>query len=137
MLAEAGAERYLSVYSGLKTIPAQKNDTVMIMTAVCPFVSQNTIDKHYALIEKFDACITVVKATDAITFSNDGKRVNRTLQKKKLFVQQGPQTFRYGVLKMGHEAYLQDEGRVEVYEDSELVLNMGIEVGMVMGVGSA
>jgi len=133
MLAEAGAERYLSVYSGLKMIPAQKNDTVMIMTAVCPFVSQNTIDKHYELMKKYDACITVVKATDAITFSNDGKRVTRTLQKKKLFVQQGPQTFRYGILRMAHEVYLQDENRVEVNEDSELVLNLGVEVGMVMG----
>jgi 2-C-methyl-D-erythritol 4-phosphate cytidylyltransferase len=133
ILAEAGKERYLSVYSGLTALPAKKNDTIMIMTAVCPFVSQATIDKHYEVMEKLDACITVVKATDAITFSNDGKRVNRTLQKKKLFVQQGPQTFRYGILRMGHDAYLQEEERMEVNEDSELVLNLGIEVGMVIG----
>ena len=131
--AEAGKERSQSVYNGLLSLPAQKDDTVMIMTAVCPFVSQITMNKHYEMMKKHEACITVVKATDAITFSNDGRKVARTLQKKKLFVQQGPQTYRYGLLRMGHETYLADENRTEVNEDSELVLNVGVEVGMVMG----
>jgi 2-C-methyl-D-erythritol 4-phosphate cytidylyltransferase len=55
------------------------------------------------------------------------------LQKKKIFIQQGPQTFRYGLLKMGHEMYEEDENRTEVNEDSELVLHMGIETYMVLG----
>ena len=131
--AEAGKERHQSVYNGLASLPAGKSDIVTIMTAVCPFVSQLTMDKHFEMLQKYDACITVVKATDAITFSNDGKRVNRTLQKGKLFVQQGPQTYRYGVLRMGHEVYSEDADRQEVFEDSELVLNIGIEVGMVLG----
>jgi 2-C-methyl-D-erythritol 4-phosphate cytidylyltransferase len=132
-LAEAGKERHQSVYSGLLRIPANKDDTVMIMTAVCPFVSQATMNKHYSKIEQYDGCITVVNATDAITFSGDGKTAGRTLQKKRLFVQQGPQTYRYGVLRTAHEAYLAVEDRREVNEDSELVLDMGVEVGMVLG----
>ena len=133
ILAEAGKERQQSVYNGLLSLPAKRNDIVTIMTAVCPFVSQVTIDKHFEELSKYDACITVVKATDAVSFSNDGKRVNRTLQKKKLFIQQGPQTYRFGILKSAHEFYLQDEQRVEVTEDSELVLNLGTEVSMVLG----
>lgn len=133
--AQPGKERQQSVYNGLKAIPAKSRDTVLIMTSVCPFVSQKTIDKHYELITTYDASITVVKATDAITFSNDGKRVNRTLQKKKLYIQQGPQLFRYGLLMMGHNTYMQDEDyrKMDVTEDSELVLNIGVEVGMVLG----
>ena len=133
LLAKSGKERYQSVYNGIMTIPAKSNDSVIIMTAVCPFVSQLTMNKLYDMLKEYDACITVVKATDAITFSNDGKLVNRTLQKKKLFVQQGPQLFRYNVLRQAHEAYLNDEDRKEVNEDSELVLNIGVECGMVMG----
>ena len=132
-LAEAGKERYESVYSGIRAIPAKARDTVIIMTAVCPFVSQVTMNKLYDAIEKYDACITVIKATDAITFSNNGKEVNRTLQKKKLFIQQGPQIFRFNVLLQAHKSYHDDENRVEVNEDSELVLNIGVECGMVMG----
>lgn len=75
----------------------------------------------------------MVKATDAITFSNNGESVLRTLQKKKLFIQQGPQLFRYGILEQAYKAYLSDENRTEVNEDSELVLNIGVECGMVMG----
>ena len=133
--ADPGKERQQSVYSGLLAIPAKSRDTVLIMTSVCPFVSQKTIDKHYELIKKYDASITVVKATDAITFSNDGKRVNRTLQKKKLYLQQGPQLFRYGLLVMGHKAYMEDEdySKMDVTEDSELVLNIGVECAMVLG----
>lgn len=131
--ALSGKERYQSVYNGLLAIPARAKDSVIIMTAVCPFVSQMTMDKLYKKLNEYDACITVIKATDAITFSNDGKNVNRTLQKKKLFIQQGPQIFRYNILLQAHKAYLQDEDRVEVNEDSELVLNIGVECGMVLG----
>lgn len=133
--AKPGKERQQSVYSGLAAIPAKPRDTVMIMTSVCPFVSQKTIDKQYELIKTNDASITVVKATDAVTFSNDGKKVNRTLQKKKLYIQQGPQIFRYGILLEGHKVYMEDEdyNKMEVTEDSELVLNLGVECAMVLG----
>lgn len=133
--ARPGKERQQSVYNGLKELPARVRDTVMIMTSVCPFVSQKTIDKHYEMIKEYDATITVVKATDAITFSNDGKRVNRTLQKKKIYLQQGPQVFRYGTLLLGHKMYIEDEeySKTDVTEDSELVLNIGVECYMVMG----
>ena len=133
MLVESGKERYQSVYNGIMALPAKARDTVIIMTAVCPFVSQATMNKLYDAIKIYDACITVIKATDAITFSNDGKHVNRTLQKKKLFIQQGPQMYRYNVIKQPHIAYLEDEDRVEVTEDSELVLNIGVECAMVLG----
>lgn len=133
MLAKAGKQRYLSVESGLKEIAAKPHDTVLVMTAVCPFVSQRTMDKLYAKIDEYEACITVVKAVDAITFSNNGKEAARTMQKKKMFVQQGPQIYRYDVLRKAHEAYLADENRIEVNEDSELVMNQGVECGMVLG----
>lgn len=132
-LTESGKERYESVYNGLIKLPAKPRDTVIIMTAVCPFVSQNTMNKLYNAINTYDACITTVKATDAITFSGNGKDVNRTLQKKKIFIQQGPQIYRYNILLLAHKAYRQDENRVEVNEDSELVLNIGVECGMVIG----
>ena len=133
--AHPGKERQQSVYSGLKAISAKARDTVLIMTSVCPFVSQETINKHYEMIDSYDASITVVKATDAITYSNDGERVNRTLQKKKLYLQQGPQLYRYGILMMGHRMYMDDEEyrKMDVTEDSELVLNIGVECCMVKG----
>ena len=133
--ARPGKERQQSVYNGLCAIPAKARDTVMIMTSVCPFVSQKTIDKHYEMIQEYDATITVVKATDAITFSNDGMHVNRTLQKKKIYLQQGPQVFRYGILLLGHKVYMEDEeyNKMDVTEDSELVLNIGVGCYMVMG----
>ncbi len=133
--AEPGQKRQESVFSGLKQLSAGPRDTVLIMTSVCPLVSQRTIDRQYEMIKAYDASITVIKATDAVTFSSDGKCVNRTLQKKKLYMQQGPQIFRYGVLMEGHYVYMGDENysQMDVTEDSELVLNMGVECAMVLG----
>lgn len=132
-VAKAGKMRFDSVYSGVCAIPAAESDTVMIMTAVCPLLSQDTIDKHYGCIKDYDGVITVVRATDAITSSEDGKVAEQTLQKEKLFVQQGPQTYRYGVLKKAHEKYRSEPKSKEVYEDSELVLRLGVPVTMVLG----
>ena len=50
ILAESGKERYESVYNGIMALPAKARDTVIIMTAVCPFVSQKTMDKLYEQI---------------------------------------------------------------------------------------
>jgi len=132
-ITNAGAVRQQTVHNGLKALGANKDDIVMIMTSVCPFVSQNTIDQHFIKMREYQGCITVVKATDAITFSNNGALASRTLQKSRMFVQQGPQTYRYGIIKQAHEIYEANENHIEVNEDSELVLNMGIDVAMVMG----
>jgi 2-C-methyl-D-erythritol 4-phosphate cytidylyltransferase len=133
LYALSGKDRQQSVHNGLKRINAHKDDIVMIMTAVCPFVSQQTINEHFVKTADYKGCITVVKAVDAITFSNNGLQASRTLQKSKMFVQQGPQTYRYGIIKSAHEEYDTSAYKTEVNEDSELVLNMGIEVAMVMG----
>lgn len=132
-VAKSGKERADSVYSGLCELSAKETDTVMIMTAVCPLLSQKTMDKHYECIEKYSGVVTVVKATDAVTYSEDGKQAKRTLQKKKLFIQQGPQTYQYGVLRRAHELYREKGRGQEVFEDSELVLQLGIPVTMVQG----
>ena len=132
-VAKAGVMRFDSVYSGVCAVPAETDDTVMIMTAVCPLLSQQTVNKHYEQLETYDGVITVVKATDAITSSRDGTMVDQTLQKETLFVQQGPQTYRYGVLRAAHEAFRSTPQEREVYEDSELVLRMGVPVTMVEG----
>ncbi len=132
-VAKAGEKRFDSVYSGLCSLPAKPEDTVIIMTAVCPFLSQETINRHYELMETYDGVITVVNATDAITASEDGFIANQTLQKEKLFVQQGPQTFRYCLLRRAHENYRNTSQEREVYEDSELVLRLGVQVAMVKG----
>jgi 2-C-methyl-D-erythritol 4-phosphate cytidylyltransferase len=133
ILAISGLDRRQSVHNGLLKINQYKVENVMIMTAVCPFVSQKSINQHFEDINKFEGCITVVAAVDAITFSNDANKAQRTLQKKKMFVQQGPQTYKYQTILEAHNEYVENPYNPEVNEDSELILNMGFEIGMVHG----
>lgn len=132
-IASSGHDRRCSVFNGLLAIADQSVTNVMIMTAVCPFVSQETVNEHFQRIGDFAGVITVVDAVDAITFSHSGKLATRTLQKKKMFVQQGPQTYKFKTILSAHNAYNESEYSPEVNEDSELVLNMGFEVGLVKG----
>ena len=132
-VTKAGVMRFDSVYNGVCALPAKERDTVIIMTAACPLLSQQTVSIHYEQIKQYDGVITVVKVTDAITASEDGRMADRTLQREKLFVQQGPQTYRYGVLRAAHEAFRSAPQKMGVYEDSELVLRMGVPVTMVEG----
>lgn len=138
LLVPSGEDRQGSVHNGLKYLSKiksinSKDDNVMIMTAVCPFVAQETINSHFEKIKEYEGCITVVKAVDAITYSNDGRIVNRTLQKHKMFVQQGPQTFKLMQLMKAHDEYVASPYHSEVNEDSELILNMGSTVAMIEG----
>jgi len=138
VLVPSGTDRQGSVHNGLRylsdmDVNTSKDDNVMIMTAVCPFVAQDTINLHFEKIKEFDGCITVVKAVDAITYSNDGYIVNRTLQKQKMFVQQGPQTFKLMQLLKAHDDYIDSPYHSEINEDSELILNMGGAVTMIEG----
>jgi 2-C-methyl-D-erythritol 4-phosphate cytidylyltransferase len=138
VITNSGVDRQSSVHSGLKALfglPQKPSidDNVMIMTAVCPFVAQDTINQHFEEVREHGGCITVVSAVDAITYSNDGKLVNRTLQKHKMFVQQGPQTFKLLQLLKAHDDYVASQYHAEVNEDSELILNMGCDVAMVIG----
>lgn len=138
VLVPSGIDRQGSVHNGLCSLSdmdvnTSKDDNVMIMTAVCPFVAQDTIDLHFEKIQEFDGCITVIKAVDAITYSNDGLVVNRTLQKHKMFVQQGPQTFKLMQLLKAHDEYINSPYQSEINEDSELILNMGSTVTMIEG----
>jgi 2-C-methyl-D-erythritol 4-phosphate cytidylyltransferase len=132
MYAVSGKDRQQSVHNGLKKISGNKNDIVIIMTAVCPFVSQQTINEHFSKMRNYKGCITVVRAVDAITFSNNGLQASRTLQKSKMFVQQGPQTYNYSIIKTAHDEYDASTYKAEINEDSELVLNLGVEIAMVI-----
>lgn len=133
VLADSGDDRRQSVHNGLTAISNDPVENVMIMTSVCPFVSQITVDEHFQKIETSAGCITVVTAVDAITFSHDGIKAHRTLQKQKMFVQQGPQTYKYKYIRQAHDAYAKDAYNPEVNEDSELILNMGLDVELIHG----
>jgi len=131
--AASGVDRQKSVHNGLSELKDSEVENVMIMTAVCPFVSQATINDHFDKLASHKGCITVVKAVDAITYSNSGVQADRTLQKQKMFVQQGPQTYKFDLILMAHEGYEASTYHSEVNEDSELILNMGVDVAMVLG----
>jgi len=134
--ADSGSERYDSVFNGLKKIKslgAKAQDTVMILTSACPLVSQKVVDQHFAKIKNYDGLITCIISTDAISISQDGQNVDRTLQKTKIYIQQGPHLYHFKILYDAHQSYQKATFKPEITEDSELILSSGGNVGIVMG----
>lgn len=100
--------------------------------SVRPFVKMSTIKANIEAMATYDACDTVIPATDTIVKSIDGTTISAIPVRSEVYQGQTPQTFRVNALK---EIYRQlDEGKRALLTDAckIFVLN-GRPVGLVEG----
>ena len=123
-----GKERQDSVYNGIKSIKAGKDDIVVIHNAANPLVSQQTISETVHAARKYGAAAAAMPAEDTIKeVEND--TVVKTLQREKLWRMQTPQAMRFAIAE---EAF--EKARRENYyatDDVALVERLGKEVKIV------
>ena len=125
-----GAERQDSVYRGLQVIQPQIAGVVAVHDAVRPFVRPEEIRLVIERAEATGAALMALAATDTIKQVHRG-RVQRTLDRKRIYHAQTPQAFRYEIIK---EAY--DRAYAEGYtatDDSQLVERAGHRVSVIEG----
>ncbi|MFL6216745.1 MAG: 2-C-methyl-D-erythritol 4-phosphate cytidylyltransferase [Blastocatellia bacterium] len=125
-----GAERQDSVYRGLQVIQPQTAGVVAVHDAVRPFVRPEEIRLVIERAEATGAALMALAATDTIKQVHRG-RVQRTLDRKRIYHAQTPQAFRYEIIK---EAY--DRAYAEGYtatDDSQLVERAGHRVAVIEG----
>jgi 2-C-methyl-D-erythritol 4-phosphate cytidylyltransferase len=125
-----GAERQDSVYRGLQVIQPQTAGVVAVHDAVRPFVRPEEIRLVIERAEATGAALMALAATETIKQVHRG-RVQRTLDRKRIYHAQTPQAFRYEIIK---EAY--DRAYKEGYaatDDSQLVERAGHRVSVIEG----
>ena len=125
-----GAERQDSVYRGLQVIQPQTAGVVAVHDAVRPFVRPEEIRLVIERAEATGAALMAQAATDTIKQVHRG-RVQRTLDRKRIYHAQTPQAFRYEIIK---DAY--DRAYAEGYtatDDSQLVERAGHRVSVIEG----
>ena len=121
-----GKERYDSVRNGLKYI--KKNiDIVAVHDGARPLVTNKIIKAVFNSAVKYGAAIAATPAKDSIKFSEKGKKIDKSVNRKNIWQAQTPQIFKTEILK---KVYSKKINNV-VTDDSQLVEQMGKTVMLV------
>ena len=105
---------------------------MIIHDGVRPLVSCELIDKCFDAIGEYEACLPVIPATDTIYYSEDGKGVDKLLDRSKLFMGQSPETFWL------HQYYRIHEGKsheflMSMRGTTEIAQVAGMKICMIPG----
>jgi 2-C-methyl-D-erythritol 4-phosphate cytidylyltransferase len=93
-----GKERQDSVWNGLEALSAE-TEVVAIQDAARPCTSPALIAATIAAARQTGAAVAAQPVTDTIKESADGKLVQRTLDRSRLWAVQTPQTFRVQLIR--------------------------------------
>jgi 2-C-methyl-D-erythritol 4-phosphate cytidylyltransferase len=125
-----GAERQDSVYRGLQVVKEETAGIIAVHDAVRPFVKPEEIRSVIDRAETTGAALMALAATDTIKQVKSG-RVQRTLDRRRIYYAQTPQAFRYSVLREAFERAYAD-GFMGT-DESQLVERVGHRVSIVEG----
>jgi 2-C-methyl-D-erythritol 4-phosphate cytidylyltransferase len=101
-IVTGGDERQDSVWNGLKAVP-DTAEIVVIHDAARPCVDEELIATTIKCADETGAAVAAHPVTDTIKESADGRLIQRTLDRAKLWAVETPQTFRLGVIRRAIE----------------------------------
>jgi 2-C-methyl-D-erythritol 4-phosphate cytidylyltransferase len=97
-LVAGGKERQDSVWNGLAAL-SPKTEIVAVQDAARPCTSERLIAATVEAAREMGAAVAAQPVTDTIKESADGKLIQRTLDRSRLWAVQTPQTFRVEVIR--------------------------------------
>ncbi len=127
-IVAGGAERYASVWNGLQE--AKEKGYVFIHDGARPFVDGAMIERAYACVGRYKACVAGVPAKDTIKIVDENEFVRDTPERKSLWVVQTPQVFETKLVKSAY-SLLMGEPFITVTDDAmavEQMLNFPIKM---------
>ena len=124
-----GAERYNSVYEGLKVI--QGADYVLIHDGARPMLEQEIIRRSMDAVVQYDACVVGMPVKDTIKISDPEGFCQSTPPRNSLWMIQTPQTFSYELVKSAYErvfASIENGEDVPQITDDAMMVEYATEV---------
>jgi 2-C-methyl-D-erythritol 4-phosphate cytidylyltransferase len=97
-LIVGGKQRQDSVWNGLEAL-SPNAEIVAIQDAARPCTSHALIGATVAAAREMGAAVAAQHVTDTIKESGDGRLVERTLDRSRLWAVQTPQTFRVSIIR--------------------------------------
>ena len=125
-LCPGGTRRQDSVREGLRRI--RDCDLVMIHDGARPFLTLNLIKEGLEMVGETGAAVAAVPVKDTIKLAAEGRLVEETLQRDKLWAAQTPQIFSFDVIVRAYE-----DLAAEVTDDATAVERLGHKVQLYMG----
>ena len=125
-----GDTRQESVYNALREL-SSNTDIVVIHDAVRPLVTEDMIIQSIDGAKQYGSAIVAVPVKDTIKESDDDGFVTKTLDRRKLWAIQTPQTFKYDLIMKAH-LYARDNN-IQATDDAFLVEQIGQKVKLIMG----
>jgi 2-C-methyl-D-erythritol 4-phosphate cytidylyltransferase len=125
-----GPERQDSVYRGLQVIKPEEAAVIAVHDAVRPFVRPDEIKTVVERAARTGAALMALAATDTIKQVRSG-RVQRTLDRRRIYYAQTPQAFHYPVIREAYERAYADGFMAT--DDSQLVERIGKRVSVIEG----
>lgn len=132
-IVPGGAERYLSVWNGLRAV-SESVGYVMVHDAARPLIKQETIHKAYEMLNKAPACVVGVPAKDTIKQTDSDNAVVATPPRSSLWMVQTPQCFKKELILQAYEALWNGEEDTALTDDAMIVEHYtGTKVYMLEG----
>lgn len=115
---EGGAERYFSVWEGLKWIDThlekERAGYVFIHDGARPFVTDAIIESTYEAAKEYSACVAAMPVKDTIKVADEQEFAVQTPNRKTLWAVQTPQVFEKQLIT---GAYSQLISRLEEWKE--------------------
>ena len=128
-IVEGGAERYLSVWEGLKCLEPEEGNYVFVHDGARPFVTEDIIGTAYEAVKEQGACVVGMPVKDTIKIADDNDFAVQTRNRKTLWAVQTPQVFDELLIYKAYEKVVKSlkelkEKGVEITDDAMVVETM-------------
>ena len=130
-IVSGGAERYHSVWNGLKEL--QESGYVFIHDGARPFVDEEMIKRAYENVLQYKACVVGMPVKDTIKIADSSRFAQETPDRNRVWSVQTPQVFETAIIKNAYEILLKQEDN-SVTDDAMVVeKTLGKKVKLVQG----
>ena len=132
-IVAGGAERYASVWNGLKCLKEQEPEYVLIHDGARPLVTVELINRLITETEQYNACVAGMPVKDTIQMTDERGTITLTPKRDSLWTAQTPQSFEFSLVYDAYEQLMR-ESEINVTDDAMVVgLYHDIPIQMVRG----
>lgn len=136
-----GETRQLSILNGLRDIRdfvkshdkgIMDDPVVIIHDAARPNLTAEYVDRCLDALDGFDGVMPTLPMKDTVYYSEDGKSVDRLLDRGRIYAGQAPEVYRLGKYIEANERLLPDEIK-KINGSTEPAVLAGLKVALVPG----
>ena len=129
-----GENRQMSIYHGLEGILryGHKEDYVLVHDAARPLLSAEQISACLDGAIGHDGAMPVLPMKDTVYCSQDGRKVEKLLDRKTIYAGQAPEVFLLGKYYEANQRLLPDR-ILEINGSTEPAIMAGMDIAMILG----